>query len=66
MEANMPGDPKECRQHALNCVQLAKTAELPEEETALPILREPGLGWLKLMQAVLAEDDAEQELEQTG
>jgi hypothetical protein len=22
----MPGDPKECRQHALNCVQLAQTS----------------------------------------
>jgi hypothetical protein len=22
----MPGDPKECRQHALNCIELAKTA----------------------------------------
>ena len=26
----MPGDPKECRQHALNCVQLAKTAASPQ------------------------------------
>ena len=47
MEAKMPGDPKECRQHALNCVHLAKTAESRKQETALPILREPGLGSLK-------------------
>ena len=26
MEAKMPGDPKECRQHALNGVHLAKDA----------------------------------------
>ena len=26
----MPGDPKECRQHALNCVHLAKGASTPE------------------------------------
>ena len=25
----MPGDPKECRQHALNCVHLAQTAATP-------------------------------------
>ena len=30
MEAKMPGDPKECRQHALNCVHLAKGATTPE------------------------------------
>jgi hypothetical protein len=23
----MPGDPRECRQHALNCVHLAKSAQ---------------------------------------
>ena len=26
----MPGDPKECRQHALNCVRLAQTATTPQ------------------------------------
>lgn len=26
----MPGDPKECRQHAVNCTQLACTADSPE------------------------------------
>jgi hypothetical protein len=25
----MPGDPKECRQHALNCVRLAQTSPSP-------------------------------------
>ena len=26
----MPGDPKECRQHALNCVHLTKSASTQE------------------------------------
>jgi len=26
----MPGDPKECRQHALNCLRLAQTAASPQ------------------------------------
>jgi hypothetical protein len=26
----MPGDPKECRQHALRCLELAKTASSPQ------------------------------------
>ena len=26
----MPGDPKECRNHALNCAQLAGSASTPE------------------------------------
>jgi hypothetical protein len=26
----MPGDPKECRQHALNCVRLAQTSSTPQ------------------------------------
>jgi hypothetical protein len=26
----MPGDPNECRRHALNCLQLAETALTPE------------------------------------
>jgi hypothetical protein len=29
-DSPMPGDPKECRQHALNCVRLAQTAATPE------------------------------------
>ena len=69
MEADMPGDPKECRQHALNCVQLAKTAESPEARDRFARLARP---WIRLaeelerMQEVLAEDEDEQELEQTG
>jgi len=30
MEVKMPGDPKECRQHALNCVRFAQTATTPQ------------------------------------
>ena len=30
MEARMPGDPKECRQHARNCLRLAEQAVSPE------------------------------------
>jgi hypothetical protein len=26
----MPGDPKECREHALTCVRLAKTSASPQ------------------------------------
>jgi hypothetical protein len=29
-EANMPGDPKECRERARQCAELACTAETPE------------------------------------
>jgi len=29
MEAEMPGDPKEARAHAANCMQLAETASSP-------------------------------------
>ena len=65
----MPGDPKECRQHALNCVQLAKTAKSPEARDRFARLART---WIRLaeelerMQEVLAEDEDEQELEQTG
>ena len=48
MEANMPGDPKECRQHALNCVQLAKTAELPEARDSFAHLART---WIRLAEA---------------
>ena len=65
----MPGDPKECCQRALNCVELAKTAATPEDRNRFAHLART---WIRLaeelerMQAVLAEDEDEQELEQTG
>ena len=68
MEVNMPGDPKECRQHALNCVHLAKTAKSAEARDRFAHLART---WIRLaeelerMQAVLADVEDEQELEQT-
>jgi hypothetical protein len=65
----MPGDPKECRQHALNCVQLAKTAESSEARDRFAHLART---WIRLaeelesIQAVLAEEEDEEELRQTG
>jgi len=67
--ANMPGNPKECRQHALNCVQLAKAAQSQEARGRFAHLART---WIRLaeelerIQAVLAEGEDEQELEQTG
>jgi hypothetical protein len=31
----MPGDPKECREHALRCAELAMTARTPQLKTTL-------------------------------
>jgi len=41
----MPGNPKECRQHALNCVQLAKTAASPQAREEFANL---GRTWIRL------------------
>ena len=41
----MPGDPKECRQHALNCVHLAKGASTPEQRDHFAKLART---WIKL------------------
>jgi hypothetical protein len=41
----MPGDPKECRQHALNCVHLAKGANTPEQRDHFA---KPARTWIKL------------------
>ena len=55
----MPGDPKECRQHALNCVQLATSASTPEQRDHFAKLART---WIKLgeelehMQTLLEED----------
>ena len=69
-EARMPGDPKECRQHALNCVHLAKGASTPEQRDHFAKLART---WIKLAEeleqtpAFLAaiEDETEPE-RQTG
>jgi hypothetical protein len=41
----MPGDPKECRQHALRCTELAKKADSPERAR---VFRSLAQQWLKL------------------
>ena len=56
----MPGDPKECRKHALNCMLEAKAAKTPETREHFAKLAR---SWIKLaeelerMQALLAEVD---------
>jgi hypothetical protein len=71
MEAEMPGDPKECRQHALNCVRLAQTAASPQAREQFASLANT---WLRLaadLEKTLAlldalDDDAEQPIRRTG
>jgi hypothetical protein len=41
----MPGDPKQCRQHALRCADLAHTATSPQLKS---LLIELSKNWLKL------------------
>ena len=45
MEAEMPGDPKECRQHALICVRLAQTSASPQAREQFADLART---WIKL------------------
>ena len=58
----MPGDPKECRQHALNCVRLAQTAATPQSREDFANLAQT---WVRLAedleraQAFLAALDEE-------
>jgi hypothetical protein len=44
-EAEMPGDPKECRQHALTCVRLAQTSASPQAREQFADLART---WIKL------------------
>ena len=62
----MPGDPKECRQHALNCVHPAKGATTPEQRDHFAKLART---WIKLAEeleqaeallAVIEEDELNQ------
>ncbi len=66
----MPGDPKECRQHAVACLRLAQTAASPEAREHFASIANT---WLKLadelettkaLLAALNED--EQELRRSG
>jgi hypothetical protein len=45
MEVNMPGDPKECRQHAERCAELARRATTPESRDSFLSLQ---LTWIRL------------------
>jgi hypothetical protein len=69
LEAKMPGDPKECRQHALNCLQLAKGASRPEQRDQFAKLAGT---WIKLAeeleqsQSVLAAIEDEEPIKQAG
>jgi hypothetical protein len=66
----MPGDPKECRQHALNCVRLAQTSSTPQAREQFASLAN---AWLRLAtdleqaRAFLdAMDDADEPIRRTG
>jgi hypothetical protein len=69
MEARMPGDPKECRQHALNCVHLAKGASTPALRDHFAKLART---WIKLAdeleqtEAFLAAFEDDEPTKQTG
>jgi hypothetical protein len=69
MEAKMPGDPKECRQHARNCMHLAKGASTPELRDHFAKLSRT---WLKLAEELeqtevfLAVIDDDDPTKQTG
>jgi hypothetical protein len=67
LEAEMPGDPKECRQHALNCMMLAKgstTAEakqtfhnLAQSWTRLAVELESAQAFLNALTGAIDERD---------
>ena len=69
MEAKMPGDPKECRQHALNRVHLAKGASTPELRDHFAKLART---WIKLAEELeqsevfLAAIEDDEPTKQTG
>ena len=65
----MPGDPKECRQHALNCAQFARAASTPEARDHFAQLARM---WIRLAdeldqtQAFLAAIEHDEPLKRTG
>ena len=64
MEANMPGDPKECRQHAERCAELARLANTPAARDTFLSLQ---MTWIRLameLDRARALIDATQELEE--
>jgi len=50
----MPGDPKECREHALHCLELAKTASSPQVKAKFLGLADT---WTKLADDAYIADD---------
>jgi hypothetical protein len=65
----MPGNPVECRQHALHCVRLAQTSATPQARDHFAKLAR---SWIRLAQdleralAFLNEDDETETTKQTG
>ena len=58
----MPGDPKECRQHALNCVRLAQTATTPQSREHFANLAQT---WVRLAEHLeRAQNALDEETEQ--
>jgi hypothetical protein len=69
MEAKMPGDPRECRQRALNCILMAKAAGSPQAKVHFYKLAQ---SWIRLAEdleqsqaffAALDDEVASDELE---
>jgi hypothetical protein len=49
----MPGDPKECRQHALNCVRLAQTSSSQQARDQFANLART---WIRLADEIESTD----------
>jgi hypothetical protein len=61
----MPGDPKQCRENALECIQLAHNAKLPEHKRLLTDLAQSWLNFaaeIERTKALLEADDGAPEL----
>lgn len=55
----MPGDPRECREHALACMELVRTARTPDHKLLLTNLAQSWINCaaeIERAQALLAED----------
>ena len=57
----MPGDPKECRQHAERCAELARLASTPEARDQFLSLQRT---WIRLASEARALIEVTQELEE--
>jgi hypothetical protein len=61
----MPGDPKECREHAKRCAELVAYSETPESKRALLNLEKHWLGLAAELEAADAILSALREIEST-